>query len=137
MQGNGVVFAFSYIDGNELYGNPSLGVRTVADLAGKQVAFPLGTTANVLVYWAAEDAGIGYRSIKPVNTGYANTAAALMSGAVPGAVVYGAFTRLVNREKPDIVKLGDLKKFFPQRAVLAGSSRRTNFDGRTGLISST
>ena len=120
VQGNGTVFAFAYIDDNDLYANPSLGVRSVADIAGKQVAFPLGTTANVLVYWSAEDTAIGYRSVKPVNTGYANTAAALISGAVPSAVVYGAFTRLVNREKPDFVKIADLKKFFPKRAVFGG-----------------
>ena len=120
VQGNGTVFAFAYIDDNDLYANPALGVRSVSDLAGKQVAFPLGTTANVLVYWSAEEAGIGYRSVKQVNTGYGNTAAALISGAVPSAVVFGAYTRLVNREKPDFVKIADLKKFFPKRAVFGG-----------------
>ena len=120
VQGNGVVIAPAYIDDNELYADPAQGVKKVADLAGKQVAFPLGTTANVLVYWAAEDAGIGYKAVKPVNMGYTQTAAGLLSGAVPSAVTFGAFSRLINREKPTFVKIATLKTFFPKRVVFGG-----------------
>ena len=120
VQGHGVVFAFSYIDQNELYGNPALGVKSVRDLAGKQVAFPLGTTAHVLVNWALEDAGMDASSIKQVNTSYGSTAAALISGAVPAAVTFGAYSRVVNREKPDFLKLIDLRKLMPARVIFGG-----------------
>lgn len=145
VQGHGVVFAFSYIDQNELYGNPALGVKSVRDLAGKQVAFPLGTTAHVLVNWALEDAGMDASSIKQVNTSYGSTAAALISGAVPAAVTFGAYSRVVNREKPDFVKLIDLRKLIPARVIFGGfvatnefhkSSRATLVDLTTAYIKS-
>ena len=120
VQGNGVIIAPAYMDSNDLYVNPGSGVKTVADLAGKQVAFPLGTTAHILVDWALADAGLNMSSIKVVNTGYAATASALISGAVPAAVTHAAVARIIRREKPDVVKLADLKKYVPNRVVLGG-----------------
>ena len=120
VQGNGVIIAPAYIDNNELYALAASGVKTVADLTGKQVAFPLGTTAHILVDWALADAGLNMSSIKGVNMGYAAVTSALISGAVSAAVTQSVTARIIRREKPDVVKLADLKKFFPNRVVLGG-----------------
>lgn len=131
VQGHGVIVAPAYLDDNSLYANPASGVKSVSDLAGKKVAFPLGTTANVLVIWALQDAGVPYTAIEPVNAGYGNTAAALISGAVPAAVVAGPHERLLTRERPDIVKISDLKRMLPNRVVFGAVVASNEFHKRS------
>ncbi len=120
VQGNGVIVAPSYMDSNDLYAIPSSGVKSVADLAGKQVAFPLATTAHILVDWALAEAGMTMSSIKVVNTSYASTASAVISGAVAAAATHAGLARVIRREVPDAIKLADLKKYVPNRVVLGG-----------------
>ena len=120
VQGNGVIIAPSYMDSNDLYASPASGVKSVAELAGKQVAFPLATTAHILVDWALADAGMNMSSIKVVNTSYASTASAVISGAVAAAATHAGLARVIRREVPDVIKLADLKKYVPNRVVLGG-----------------
>jgi len=120
VQGNGVIIAPSYMDSNDLFASPASGVKTVADLAGKQVAFPLATTAHILVDWALADAGMDMSSIKVVNTSYASTGSAVISGAVAAAATHAGLARVIRREVPNVIKLADLKKYVPNRVVLGG-----------------
>lgn len=120
VQGNGVIIAPAYMDTNDLFANPGMGVKSLADLAGKQIALPIGTTAHVLLDWALADAGLDMSKVKLVNTSYASTSAAIISGAVPASISNASNSRVIRREKPEVLKLADLKKYVPNRVVIGG-----------------
>ncbi len=120
VRGLGVLINPTYLeyDTNLLYATGDSGIKTVQDLKGKQVAFPFGTTAHVLVVEALKKAGLKFSDIKAVNTGYQATTTALIAGAVPAAVITAGFVEAAT--KKGAVRVTSLKDFYPQTAVLGG-----------------
>ncbi|WP_056299679.1 ABC transporter substrate-binding protein [Afipia sp. Root123D2] len=120
VRGLGVLVNPTYLeyDTNLLYATGESGIKTVQDLKGKQVAFPFGTTAHVLVVNALKKSGLKSSDIKPVNTGYQATTTALIAGAVPAAVITAGFVEAAT--KKGAVRVTSLKDFYPETAVLGG-----------------
>jgi NitT/TauT family transport system substrate-binding protein len=120
VRGLGVLINPTYLeyDTNLLYATGDSGIKTVADLKGKQVAFPFGTTAHVLVVEALKKGGLKFSDIKAVNTGYQATTTALIAGAVPAAVITAGFVEAAT--KKGAVRVTSLRDFYPQTAVLGG-----------------
>jgi NitT/TauT family transport system substrate-binding protein len=120
VRGLGVLVNPTYLeyDTNLLYATGDSGIKTVKDLKGKQVAFPFGTTAHVLVVNALKKAGLDISDIKPVNTGYQATTTALIAGAIPAAVISAGFVEAAT--KKGAVRVTSLKDFYPETAVLGG-----------------
>lgn len=120
VRGLGVLITPTYLeyDTNLLYATGDSGIKTVKDLKGRQVAFPFGTTAHVLVVGALKKAGLRFSDIKPVNMGYQATTSALVAGAVPAAVITAGFVEAAT--KKGAVRVTSLKDFYPETAVLGG-----------------
>lgn len=120
VRGLGVLIAptYSEYDTNLLYAAKDSGIKGIADLKGKQVAYPFGTTAHVLVADALRAAALAPSDIRSVNMGYQGTATALISGAVPAAVVTGGFLQAV--QKKGAYRVTSLRDYFPKTAVLGG-----------------
>lgn len=120
VRGLGVLINPTYLeyDTNLLYATGDSGIKTVKDLKGKQVAFPFGTTAHVLVVEALKKGGLKFSDIKAVNTGYQATTTALIAGAVPAAVITAGFVEAAT--KKGAVRVTSLRDFYPQTAVLGG-----------------
>lgn len=120
VRGLGVLINPTYLeyDTNLLYATGDSGIKTVKDLKGKQIAFPFGTTAHVLVVEALKKGGLKFNDIKAVNTGYQATTTALIAGAVPAAVITAGFVEAAT--KKGAVRVTSLKDFYPQTAVLGG-----------------
>jgi NitT/TauT family transport system substrate-binding protein len=120
VRGLGVLVNPTYLeyDTNLLYATGDSGIKTVQDLKGKQVAFPFGTTAHVLVVNALKKSGLKFSDIKPVNTGYQATTTALIAGAVPAAVITAGFVEAAT--KKGAVRVTSLKDYYPDTAVLGG-----------------
>ena len=67
------------------------GIRSLADLRGKRVAFAKGSSAHNLTVAALETAGLTYRDIEPVTLAPADAAAALVRGAVDAWTVWDPY----------------------------------------------
>lgn len=120
--GNGQVTFPSYVETNtnKIYSLPDSGIETAADLGGVQVALPKGTTAHVLLAFAADANGIAYSDLDVVNTKYTDTPAVLARGAVPAGVITGTTDELIHKEVPDIHLVTSLSDYYPDRAVFGG-----------------
>lgn len=120
VRGLGVLIAptYSEYDTNLLYATAGSGIKSIADLKGKRIAYPFGTTAHVLVSDTLKAAGLKPSDIQSVNMGYQATATALMSDAVPAAVIGGGFAEKV--ETKNAVRVTSLRDNYPKTAVLGG-----------------
>jgi NitT/TauT family transport system substrate-binding protein len=105
-------------DTNLIYATADSGINSIQDLKGKRLAFPFGTSAHVLVSHALNKAGLKFSDIQAVNTGYQATTTALVSNAVPAAVITAGFVEAVT--KRGARRVTSLKDYYPDNAVLAG-----------------
>jgi NitT/TauT family transport system substrate-binding protein len=63
-------------------------IASVADLAGKQVAYEEGTTSDILLRYALGQNGLSVDDIEPVLMGAGDAGTAIIAGQVPAAVTY-------------------------------------------------
>ena len=63
-------------------------ITSVADLAGKQVAYEEGTTSDILLRYALGQNGLTIDDIEPVLMGAGDAGVAAIAGQVPAAVTY-------------------------------------------------
>lgn len=63
-------------------------ITSVADLAGKQVAYEEGTTSDILLRYALGQNGLTIDDIEPVLMGAGDAGTAIIAGQVPAAVTY-------------------------------------------------
>lgn len=63
-------------------------IASVADLAGKQVAYEEGTTSDILLRYALGQNGLTVDDIEPVLMGAGDAGTAIIAGQVPAAVTY-------------------------------------------------
>jgi NitT/TauT family transport system substrate-binding protein len=115
------------VDTNIIYASPDSGITSVNDLKGKKVALPVGTSANVLLVFAAEANGIKYGDVNIVNTAYNDAPRALITGAVPAAVVNSLSTAVIEKEMPGVKVLASLREFYPDRSIVQGMVMASDF----------
>jgi len=64
------------------------GIKSIADLKGKSVAYEEGTTSDLLLNYALSQSGMSLTDIVPVPMPASDAGTALMTGNVPAAVTY-------------------------------------------------
>lgn len=80
-------------------------ITSVADLAGKSIAFEEGSVSNLLLGYALEEAGLSLDDITPVPMDPSEAATALIGGSVPVAVTYEPYIS-------EASQAGDFEKIF-------------------------
>lgn len=80
-------------------------IASVADLAGKTVAFEEGSTSDLLLNYALAEAGMGINDIVAAPMPAADAGAALIAGQVDVAVTYEPYISEAINQNPDIQKL--------------------------------
>jgi NitT/TauT family transport system substrate-binding protein len=120
VRGLGVLITPTFLeyDTNLLYATANSGIKSVTDLKGKQVAFPFGTTAHVLIASALKKAGMKFSDIRAVNTGYQQTTTSLIANAVPAAVITAGFVEAVTSK--GATRVTSLRDYYPETAVVGG-----------------
>ncbi|PZU39225.1 MAG: aliphatic sulfonates ABC transporter substrate-binding protein [Microbacterium sp.] len=101
------------------------GIDSVEELAGKTVAVPEGTSGDMILTLALEDAGMTKEDVNLVPMEPAAIVAALSSGQVDGAGFWYPALATVKQQVPDLVELADNTDFedrvaFPT-AFVAGN----------------
>lgn len=84
-------------EGNGLIVRTDSGINAIADLKGKRVAVPVGTTAHQTLIRMLEKNGLTVADIELVNLGAADIPASIQSGNIQAAVAYEP--GLTNAEK--------------------------------------
>lgn len=78
------------------------GIESIADLAGKKVAYEQGTTSDLLLNYALEDAGMTLDDIVAVPMNAADAGVALIGGKVDAAVTYEPYIQTALAEDADL-----------------------------------
>ncbi len=128
-RGQGKVIAPTFLeyDTNQIWVRGDSGITSVQDLAGKQIALPIGTTAHVLLHTALVENGVDPDSVEVVNTPMGAAASALISGAVPAAALWIPHQFLVEQNLPGARQITSLKDYYPGVAVLGGMVANNDF----------
>jgi NitT/TauT family transport system substrate-binding protein len=80
-------------------------IASIADLAGKTVAFEEGSTSDLLLNYALAEAGMSINDIVAAPMPAADAGAALIAGQVNVAVTYEPYISEAINQNPDIQKL--------------------------------
>jgi sulfonate transport system substrate-binding protein len=96
------------------------GIKSIADLRGKRIAFARGSSAHNVLVRVLEKAGIGYGDIVPVNLQPADAAAAFRNGSIDAWSIWDPFYALGERF-PGVHVLTNAEGFAPSNSFfLAG-----------------
>lgn len=80
-------------------------IASIADLAGKTVAYEEGSTSDLLLNYALDEAGLSLDDIVKAPMPAADAGAALIAGQVDVAVTYEPYISEAINQNPDIQKL--------------------------------
>lgn len=88
-----------------LIARPGSGIKTLADLKGKKVAFTSGTTLQGLLLRALDKAGLTQKDIRPVDVSATDVLTVLGSGQADAGVLYDFFRGSYEAANPGAVEL--------------------------------
>jgi NitT/TauT family transport system substrate-binding protein len=129
-RGQGKVFLINNIEyaTAQLWVRGDSGIKTLADLKGKQISTTTGTTAHVFLDRALRSAKLDpAKDVQIVNQRMAEAVTSFISGAVPAVALWVPFDSTVKDKLPGAVKLVDASAFFPQAAIMGGWAARNDY----------
>lgn len=138
-RGQGKVFLAGYLEraSTQIWANPDMGVTSLADLKGKQVATARGTTGELLLKHALQSVGLKIGTdVELVNQTLPNAVAGFVTGSIPAVSIWVPFDLQIKARMPAAVKLTDAGEFFPATAVLDGWATSNAFhqNNRDALV---
>lgn len=122
-RGQGKVFLLNNIEyaTAQLWVREDAGVKTLADLKGKQISTSTGTTAHVFLDRALRSAKLDPATdVKIVNQRMAEAVTSFIAGAVQAVALWVPFDTVVKQKLPGAHKIVDASAFFPQAAIMGG-----------------
>lgn len=129
-RGQGKVFLINNIEyaTAQLWVREDSGIKTVADLKGKQISTTTGTTAHVFLDRALRSAKLDpAKDVKLVNQRMSEAVTSLISGAVPAVALWAPFDSVVRQKLPGARKIVDASAFFPEAAIVGGWAARNDY----------
>ncbi|QDC00733.1 aliphatic sulfonate ABC transporter substrate-binding protein [Mesorhizobium sp. 8] len=90
------------------------GINSIADLKGKKVAIPAGTSGDMLLRLALQKAGMAMTDLNIVEMDPSTVVAAFSSKQVDAAGIWYPFVGIIQKNVPDLVELAKNKDFYPQ-----------------------
>lgn len=92
------------------------GIETVADLAGKRVGVPEGTSGDMLLRLALAEQDLGLDAIEFISMDPSTIVTAFASGQIDAAGIWYPFVDVIGRRVPGMVELASNEDFFPDIA---------------------
>ncbi|TPJ54630.1 aliphatic sulfonate ABC transporter substrate-binding protein [Mesorhizobium sp. B2-7-1] len=89
------------------------GIKSVADLKGKKVAVPAGTSGDMLLRLALAKAGMKVEDIEMVPMDPSTVVAAFSSKQVDAAGIWYPFVGIIKKTVPDLVEIAKNDDFYP------------------------
>lgn len=121
-RGQGKVFLLNDIEYQtaQLWVRPESGIKSIADLKGKQIATTRGTTANVFLYTALKKAGLTESDVEIVNSAMPGAVNAFIGGAVPAVATWVPFQLDIQQRVPGAQMLDNAGNYYPEAAIVGG-----------------
>ncbi|AGU53084.1 ABC transporter, substrate-binding protein [Variovorax paradoxus B4] len=129
-RGQGKVFLMNNIEyaTAQLWVREDAGIKTVADLKGKQISTTTGTTAHVFLDRALRSGNLDpAKDVKLVNQRMTEAVTSFISGAVPAVALWVPFDSVIRQKLPGARKLVDASAFFPEAAIMGGWAARNDY----------
>ncbi|RYF34472.1 MAG: transporter substrate-binding domain-containing protein [Comamonadaceae bacterium] len=129
-RGQGKVFLINDVEyaTAQLWVREDSGIKTLADLKGKQISTTTGTTAHVFLDRALRSAQLDpAKDVRIVNQRMGEAVTSFISGAVPAVALWSPFDSTVRQKLPGARKLVDASAYFPQAAIVGGWAARNDF----------
>jgi len=129
-RGQGKVFLMNNIEyaTAQLWVRDDSGIKTIADLKGKQISTTTGTTAHVFLDRALKSGNLDpVKDVKLVNQRMTEAVTSFISGAVPAVALWVPFDSVIRQKLPGARKLVDASAFFPQAAIMGGWAARNDY----------
>ncbi|WP_448464877.1 aliphatic sulfonate ABC transporter substrate-binding protein [Martelella sp. AMO21009] len=92
------------------------GIDSIADLKGKKVGVPEGTSGDMLLRLALEKAGMTLDDIDVIPMDPSTVVTAFASGQVDAAGIWYPFVDVIKKRVPDLKELSSNEDFFPDIA---------------------
>ena len=90
------------------------GISSIADLKGRKVGVPEGTSGDMLLRLALDKAGLSIDDIEAVKMDPSTVVAAMASKQIDAAGIWYPFVEIVRQQVPDLVELASNDEFFPE-----------------------
>lgn len=122
-RGQGKVFLLNNIEyaTAQLWVREEAGIKTLADLKGKQISTTTGTTAHVFLDRALRSAKLDpANDVKIVNQRMAEAVTSFITGAVQAVALWVPFDTVIKQKLPGARKIIDASSFYPQAAIMGG-----------------
>ncbi|RZI97664.1 MAG: transporter substrate-binding domain-containing protein [Variovorax sp.] len=129
-RGQGKVFLINNVEyaTAQLWVREDSGIKTLADLKGKQISTTTGTTAHVFLDRALRSAQLDpAKDVRIVNQRMGEAVTSFISGAVPAVALWSPFDSTVRQKLPGARKLVDASAYFPQAAIVGGWAARNDY----------
>lgn len=122
-RGQGKVFLLNNIEyaTAQLWVREDSGIKTLADLKGKQISTTTGTTAHVFLDRALRSVNLDpAKDVQIVNQRMAEAVTSFIAGAVQAVALWVPFDTVIKQKLPGARKIVDASSFFPQAAIMGG-----------------
>ncbi|MBL8491352.1 MAG: ABC transporter substrate-binding protein [Rhodocyclaceae bacterium] len=129
-RGQGKVFLLNDIEyaTAQLWVREESGIKTLADLKGKQISTTTGTTAHVFLDRALRSVNLDpAKDVQIVNQRMSEAVTSFIAGAVPAVALWAPFDTAVRQKVPGARKIVDASAFYPQAAIMGGWAARNDY----------
>lgn len=117
MKGKGkYLFSDAISQADSVVGSKSAGVTSAADLKGKNVLVPLGSTGELILLETLQKAGLQLSDVHMINTSPAEQVSAFLSGSAPAMAGWAPITTQILNKDPSAVTVASDINFYPSTA---------------------
>ena len=122
INGRAKIFCFSQIgDADHVLASKKAGIETITDLKGKKVGYSSGTSSEMILKYALEEAGMQWSDIEAYEMDASALVTAMMSGSIDACACWSpSTTTIINASAGDVISLCS-NKTFAHRSVSPAS----------------
>lgn len=122
IQGRAKIFMLSQIgNADHVLARHSAGIETYADLKGKKVGYSSGTSSEMILQYALEEAGLTFDDIQAYEMEVSSLVSAMVSGSVDAAAAWSPNTSTIIASDPDDIYSLCSNVTFANRSVSPAS----------------
>jgi NitT/TauT family transport system substrate-binding protein len=100
--------------GDRVVAHPDSGIKTIADLAGKRIGVPEGTSGEMILRLALEKAGLDIADVEKVAMDPSTVVSSFASGQIDAAGIWYPLVGTMKKQVPDAIELVKSKDFYPE-----------------------
>ncbi|MDO4662171.1 MAG: aliphatic sulfonate ABC transporter substrate-binding protein [Tissierellia bacterium] len=127
IEGQAVIFQLDSTSlADEVIGNASRGVKTLADLKGKKIASTMGTSADIILKLALEDAGLTEDDVEIVEMDASGVVPSMVSGQIDAVATWSPGTVTIKEQLGDDAVMLANNETYIDKATFPSSFITTN-----------